>query len=188
MLSRLVLASAEDIGHLSTTDMQVARQTVSSTGVCAQKRCRRRADSVSAQHQHPDSKPKQDQRPTSRRELLKGGATVGLGGFAARSAAHVHSQTNALAKHSLRYKLQLPANRTLRLLGVSELGQVPRGLTPLMAEVSKGAQLLQQVVPKMRPTVEHLLKIGMKPTDVLRMLENPALRPRNAAELQRWIR
>lgn len=74
------------------------------------------------------------------------------------------------------------------MLGVGELSQVPRGLTPLMAEVSKGAQLLQRVVPNMRPTVEHLLKIGMKPTDVLRMLENPALRPRNAVELQRWIR
>ena len=82
----------------------------------------------------------------------------------------------------------LSGARALRLLGVSELGQVPRALTPLMTEMSKGAQLLQQVSTKMQPTVQHLLKMGMKPTDVLRMLENPALRPRNAAELQRWLR
>lgn len=78
--------------------------------------------------------------------------------------------------------------RALRLLGVSELGQVPRGLTPLLAEVSKGTQLLQQVGSKLQPTVQHLLNIGMKPADVARMLENPALRPHNAAELQRWLR
>ena len=76
-------------------------------------------------------------------------------------------------------------SRALRLLGASELGQVPRGLSPLLAEVSKGSQLLQQVGSKLQPTVQHLLNIGMKPADVVRMLENPALRPRNAAELQR---
>lgn len=78
--------------------------------------------------------------------------------------------------------------RALRLLGVSELGQIPRGLSPLLAEVSKGSQLLQQVGSRLQPTVQHLLNIGMKPADVARMLENPALRPRNAAELQRWLR
>lgn len=57
-----------------------------------------------------------------------------------------------------------------------------------MTEMGKGAQLLQQVSSKMQPTVQHLLKIGMKPSDVVRMLENPALRPRNALELQQWLR
>ncbi|KAL0038268.1 hypothetical protein WJX79_010894 [Trebouxia sp. C0005] len=50
---------------------------------------------------------------------MKSGATLGFGGAAVRA---------------------------LRLLGVSELGQVPRGLTPLLAEVSKGSQLLQQML------------------------------------------
>ncbi|DBB14452.1 hypothetical protein WJX82_000358 [Trebouxia sp. C0006] len=103
----------------------------------------------------------QDRSPPSRRDLMKSGATLGFGGAAVRA---------------------------LRLLGVSELGQVPRGLTPLLAEVSKGTQLLQQVGSKLQPTVQHLLNIGMKPADVARMLENPALRPHNAAELQRWLR
>ena len=78
--------------------------------------------------------------------------------------------------------------RALRLLGVSELGQVPRGLTPLFAEATKASQALQQVGSKLQPTVQHLLKIGLKPTQVLEMLENPALRPRNAAELQQLLR
>ena len=136
------------------------------------------------QQQRPKSSP--TDKPTSRRDLLKGGASLGLGGIAARYAvcfAHYLAGRSALQA-----KQHLASGRSLRLLGITELSQVPRVLTPLMTEVSKGAQLLQQVVPKMRPTVEHLLKIGMKPTDVLRMLDNPALRPRNAAELQRWIR
>lgn len=71
---------------------------------------------------------------------------------------------------------------------MSELGQIPRGLTPLFAEATKASQALQQVGSKLQPTVQHLLKIGLKPTQVLEMLENPSLRPRNAAELQQLLR
>ena len=78
--------------------------------------------------------------------------------------------------------------RALKLLGVSELAQVPRGLSPFLAEATKASQLLQQVGSKLQPSVQHLLKLGLKPSQVLQMVENPALRPRNAAELQQMLR
>ncbi|KAL0035353.1 hypothetical protein WJX77_002495 [Trebouxia sp. C0004] len=76
-------------------------------------RVRSQPDSKSSRNRDEDRSPK----VTSRRDVMKSGATLGFGGAAVRA---------------------------LRLLGVSELGQLPRGLTPLLAEVSKGSQLLQQ--------------------------------------------
>ena len=113
---------------------------------------------------------------------MKKGATIGFGGAAVRYCPC------RLTFTAFDWLTSYLLCRALRLLGVSELSQVPKGLAPVLAEVSKGSQLLQQVGSKLQPTVQHLLNIGMKPADVVRMLENPALRPRNAAELQRWLR
>ena len=78
--------------------------------------------------------------------------------------------------------------RALRLLGASELAQVPRGLSPFLAEATKASQFLLQVESKLQPTVQSLLRMGLKPTQVMEMLQNPALRPKNAVELSKMLR
>lgn len=77
--------------------------------------------------------------------------------------------------------LGLLATRAAKLLGLAEVGVA----TERMA--IGAAELLAKVGSRMQPTVQQLLKMGLRPKDVEAMLRNPALRPRNAAELQRWL-
>lgn len=70
------------------------------------------------------------------------------------------------------------AARALRFLGAAEFGE----------KLSISAvEMLTRVAAELRPTAQSLLSKGMRPQDVLRMIQNPALRPRNAAELAKWL-
>ncbi|KAK9807733.1 hypothetical protein WJX72_007478 [[Myrmecia] bisecta] len=71
------------------------------------------------------------------------------------------------------------ASRAIRLLGGGAVAE---------RVVLSAAELYAKVGAELHPTVQHLLKIGVRPADVMRMVQNPALRPKNMAQLQQWIR